>query len=347
MNEVKEMATLKRNDPCLCGSGKKYKKCCLIKLESKPKLSEADQRAFNELLPRLFDYSKEFETELQPVYDRYVQTFEKLPKADAQAFSQLLFHWLIFNHPIFGDKQTILSSYIEKQATPVSKEFSELLHEWNTMEPKLFRVTNAAQNNIVLHDVFKDVLITLEKTPASDNLNSGDRIIGYLYPTPIGQALGNDAVCIPEKLENSFLETWNDMKQSLDSTSSYRNEQTVFSQHFHEVLEVLSLLFVSKKDLKLEDKLNEPSQQVITTLFSHLDWSAVSFSSYVKAKVHWIKFATKQQPRIPKPETFAAALEYWIGKQTDSPANLSQKDLATKYSVSSSTISSKYKVICQ
>jgi len=26
-----QMATLSRNDPCICGSGKKYKKCCYIK----------------------------------------------------------------------------------------------------------------------------------------------------------------------------------------------------------------------------------------------------------------------------------------------------------------------------
>ncbi|NYZ69629.1 SEC-C domain-containing protein [Endozoicomonas sp. SM1973] len=33
-SEVKLANKIKRNDPCLCGSGKKYKKCCLIKIES-------------------------------------------------------------------------------------------------------------------------------------------------------------------------------------------------------------------------------------------------------------------------------------------------------------------------
>ena len=110
------MATLKRNDPCLCGSGKKYKKCCLITLQAKPKFDQEDQRAFNELLPKLFDYSKEFDGEIQPVYEKYVQSFERLPKPDAQAFSQLLFHWMLFNYPIDSDNQTILDDYVTNQS---------------------------------------------------------------------------------------------------------------------------------------------------------------------------------------------------------------------------------------
>lgn len=31
---------LSRNDPCFCGSGKKYKKCCLPKLEKSPEPSQ-------------------------------------------------------------------------------------------------------------------------------------------------------------------------------------------------------------------------------------------------------------------------------------------------------------------
>lgn len=31
---TKCMSKQNRNDPCLCGSGKKYKKCCIDKIES-------------------------------------------------------------------------------------------------------------------------------------------------------------------------------------------------------------------------------------------------------------------------------------------------------------------------
>jgi len=39
------MAKPGRNDPCLCGSGKKYKKCCLPKDEAKAAVALADEQA--------------------------------------------------------------------------------------------------------------------------------------------------------------------------------------------------------------------------------------------------------------------------------------------------------------
>jgi tetratricopeptide (TPR) repeat protein len=43
------MAKIGRNDPCFCGSGKKYKRCCLAKVEEAERLAFAAQEA---ALPR-------------------------------------------------------------------------------------------------------------------------------------------------------------------------------------------------------------------------------------------------------------------------------------------------------
>ncbi|WP_280770328.1 SEC-C metal-binding domain-containing protein [Salipaludibacillus daqingensis] len=339
------MATLKRNDPCLCGSGKKYKKCCLIKLQDKPTFDQADQRAFNELLPKIFDYSKTFDEEIQPVYEQYVHSFERLPKADAQAFSQLLFHWMLFNYPLENNK-TILDDYISTHSSTYSDHFQQFLQDWKALEPKLFRITNSDAKNMVVYDVFQDHSMTLEKTPASANLNEGDRLIGFLYPTPKGYTLGNDAIAIPKKLEEAFLVQWESMNQvsQLSKHKSNETEQSMFTRHFHDVLEVLSLIAVSGKTLQAEESLENKSKQVLTLLMDKLDWSSISFAHYLQAKVTWISYATEQSPRIQKPETFAAAMEYWISKLHDS-THVSQKKLAEKYTVSAGTISNKYKAI--
>ena len=34
--------SIQRNDPCVCGSGKKYKKCCLLKEYDKEQQEEQD-----------------------------------------------------------------------------------------------------------------------------------------------------------------------------------------------------------------------------------------------------------------------------------------------------------------
>lgn len=50
MTYLSEMYTnVRRNDICFCGSGKKYKKCCLNKIEKCEKM-------YNELCSRKTDY---------------------------------------------------------------------------------------------------------------------------------------------------------------------------------------------------------------------------------------------------------------------------------------------------
>jgi tetratricopeptide (TPR) repeat protein len=44
-NEVGEMAKIGRNDPCACGSGKKYKKCCMARDEAAALAARAVQPA--------------------------------------------------------------------------------------------------------------------------------------------------------------------------------------------------------------------------------------------------------------------------------------------------------------
>lgn len=340
------MATLKRNDPCLCGSGKKYKKCCLIIFQTKPKFDQADQRAFNELLPNLFYYSKKFDGEIQPVYEYYVKSFERLPKADAQAFSQLLFHWMLFNYPKGEHNETILEDYLTKKSATYSDNFQQFLQGWKNLEPNLFKITTSDAKNIVVYDVFQDQSMTLEKTSASANLIEGDRLIGYLYPTPTGYALGNDALAIPKKLDEAFLNHWRDMKRVVTAVNNQDvTEQSLFTKHFHEVLEVLSLITVSGKALQAEERFDDTTKQVLNVLFDQLDWSSVSFISFLQAKVRWISFVIDNSPKVTKPEIFAAALEYWIGKQSNASVAVSQKKVAEKYGVSPGTISSKYKTI--
>ncbi len=58
-----------RNDPCPCGSGKKYKQCCLLKDQkpakrkfkakvlSQPNPAEAMQRSYSDLMQRTYGES--------------------------------------------------------------------------------------------------------------------------------------------------------------------------------------------------------------------------------------------------------------------------------------------------
>src|ERR1700744_3571238 len=44
------MSSISRNEPCPCGSGIKYKKCCMNKNEEQPNFDAPDFEAFQELI---------------------------------------------------------------------------------------------------------------------------------------------------------------------------------------------------------------------------------------------------------------------------------------------------------
>ncbi|MFN2512437.1 MAG: SEC-C metal-binding domain-containing protein [Pyrinomonadaceae bacterium] len=48
-----------RNDPCPCGSGKKYKKCCLPSVEGNEFEYRRQRQVESGLIPRLLDYALE------------------------------------------------------------------------------------------------------------------------------------------------------------------------------------------------------------------------------------------------------------------------------------------------
>ncbi|MCR6105650.1 SEC-C domain-containing protein [Salipaludibacillus agaradhaerens] len=334
------MATIKRNAPCPCGSGKKYKKCCLLKVQAAPAFSPLDRKAFNELLPRVFDYSKQFDDVLQPVYEKYVSSFNILPAKDAKVFSQLMFHWLLFSYPLLNGNKTVLASYIDTYTHTYSETFQRFLQKWETLTPAFYNVTYADKKAMVIEHAFNKDALTLGKTPASADLHENDSVIGYLYPAPDGHALGNDALGVPAYLASKFLSIWPAMVQVLKDNA---DEATLFDRHFPEVLHSIAV-FVAKGDaLHNEDKLPESSQAVLTLLYDKLDWEHVSYPIFLETKARWITYTLEEKPRIQKPETYAAALHYWLGKHLQTDAALSQKAVADLYSVSSGTVGTRYK----
>lgn len=49
------MSGIGRNDPCPCGSGKKYKKCCMNKIFDKP---DDEEWLYNNLYPVIYSFFK-------------------------------------------------------------------------------------------------------------------------------------------------------------------------------------------------------------------------------------------------------------------------------------------------
>ncbi|WP_130860658.1 YecA family protein [Gracilibacillus phocaeensis] len=140
-----------RNDPCPCGSGKKYKKCCMKKdnLVSLQKIKEERlYAAKHELLEQLKDFvsgsclsSREYYTLESEFKKRTQHTMDR-------GFFQF---WLYFFHRFENGKRGIeyFLSEMGDQLTSAEKVMAE---RWAALRPQFLQTINETERSVVFED---------------------------------------------------------------------------------------------------------------------------------------------------------------------------------------------------
>ncbi|MFA9557092.1 YecA family protein [Evansella sp. AB-rgal1] len=332
------MSKLGRNEPCPCGSGQKYKKCCIKKQVQPATLDSSAQQQLQQFLPKLLDFSKTFDRELQPLYDRYTATYRNLHESDARAFSQILFHWLIFNANIFEDDRTVVQRFIEQERSHYADNVIEIIERWGQVAPTLYLVEKQGET-ASLKDCFNNFIVVPEQTDALNKLDAGDFLFGYVYPTATGVVLGTDSLLIPEKYVSLCLHEYGELYRNYKEGEE--TEQSFVTRNFPTIIGIL-VYILEQKDNTIH-KTNKSAKNVYEVFYKNSSLEDYPSNTILTAKNNWLTYYEKTEPKIQKPEVFAAVLEYWVSKQENQWTNISQKSLGEKYGVSPATISSRYK----
>ncbi|ADU28743.1 YecA family protein [Evansella cellulosilytica] len=332
------MSKLGRNDKCPCGSGKKYKKCCMDKQVQPINIDPISQQQFQDFLPKLLNYSKTFDEQLQPIYKRYSATYTKLNDADARAFSQILFHWLVFNAPVIENKRTIVEQFVDEYREEFDNSLHEVLDRWTQVTPSLLLIEKQGETATV-KDSLNGHVIVPDQTAAFEKLDSGDFLFGYIYPTITGSVLGTDALLIPDKLRAACLHEYNELYRMYKKDNE--TESAFVKRHFPAIIGIL-VSVLEQKTTEIP-KVGQDARAVYTTFYQSISLEDYSTDVLLTVKNKWLDYYAKQAPRIQKPEVFAAALEYWASKQPNQWTTVTQKGLSEKYNVSATTISSRFK----
>jgi hypothetical protein len=110
------MAHIGRNDPCPCGSGKKYKKCCLAETFQQVGREESIRRHLVDEL--LSFYNKNYDDTLGEAHVMFWDDFvpqEHLEGVPLRVAYQNFFEWIIFDFIIEPDtNKTLIDLYMEK-----------------------------------------------------------------------------------------------------------------------------------------------------------------------------------------------------------------------------------------
>ncbi|MBN1401319.1 MAG: SEC-C domain-containing protein [Anaerolineae bacterium] len=200
------MPEVGRNDPCPCGSGKKYKNCCL----RKDRMARSRQLGLNPgegfMTNALYEFAQtpRFGGELVQAFEFFwggVYDLEVLPQVAPEDVQRTL-EWFVHDYPIGSERRHIIDLYIESQGDRYVSEAREILEAWAQSTMGLFRVlelTGAEQLRV--YDPLREQDLEIVDRSLAHNARAGDVLVGRLFELDGVRRLSLMTLVLPEEFE--------------------------------------------------------------------------------------------------------------------------------------------------
>jgi hypothetical protein len=193
------MPAVGRNDPCPCGSGKKYKQCCLPHEEAARAEQLRLRRAVDTLLPKIIDAARTIPEVVPDALQRYWNgkyTPEQLAELDdlEDRGADRFLTWLAFDYR-FDDGQTLVERLAtDNSALDLSEPERQLLLQWTGVRLRAWVVDTIRKGQeIEAHDLLSEQSYVIADSAASRRLATGDVIVGHLLPAGAKRVIGGAA----------------------------------------------------------------------------------------------------------------------------------------------------------
>ena len=183
-----------RNEPCICGSGKKYKKCCLQLHNQRKRWEQVEDKlrgSFKE-----FYNSDRFSLELEYAKKQFGISIEGLSD------ERLFYDWYLHDYPIGSANQSLINLYIKESEMD---EFSlKTLKGWADSSFRLVEVTAIRRfAGIYVRDLFSSKEYFIHDVSSTLQLYPYDLLL--VRPYPIGDIVrvAGGLITIPRVLYES------------------------------------------------------------------------------------------------------------------------------------------------
>ncbi|MGC2839368.1 helix-turn-helix domain-containing protein [Bacillus subtilis] len=341
------MGKVKRNAPCPCGSGKKYKKCCGSKVVDFP--AELAAKEAKQIQEDLVEYA--FTVHRESI-SGFINQHDFLSAMDRQTKDISVFNlgiWGIFFHPLAGEK-TIFEEYLQKKGDSITRpKTREIVESWQSMTPALLLLKDLKEGIIHFEDVITAKQFEVEMDASNQDLPPvGSLILGYPIHEAEKAEFFMQFTIFPVKRTEALISK---VKKYADAAvKEGKTPEDFMKQEFNNVL--FALLAekdeepqAEKAEVSTVEWANDLEKETAAAIEEGMSGEEYPTELIPAVIDIWKTFCEKKSPAIRKPEAFAAAVEYYVNAISLNGASVSQAKLAKKYGVSASTISSRYKEI--
>jgi hypothetical protein len=183
--EVKVVTKTGRNDPCPCGSGKKYKHCCLRKETAGKSEAMGRDRAWDTMMNKLLDFSREarFRKDLEAAFDLFWNRSYAIEQVSELAPAQIMnfLDWYAHDYRTADDGQRIVEIFLDEKGPALSEQERDVLRADSEALLSGFEVTSVEEGQAIgLRDVFQDLEARLPYTPSLQGIKAGQLLLARL-----------------------------------------------------------------------------------------------------------------------------------------------------------------------
>jgi hypothetical protein len=175
-----------RNDPCWCGSGKKYKKCHLQADEESARAEEAAEpeasladAAWGQLLEAAAHYNSRAETQraMRAFTGSDVEFMDADQLADAGFFD-----WYLFDYRSERNGRTVIEEFLRRRGERLTGESRALIESWRASRYGLWEVERIdGDRGAELKDVYEGDTVFVENAVNEKSLGVGSFLIHRIH----------------------------------------------------------------------------------------------------------------------------------------------------------------------
>ena len=325
---------IERNDPCLCGSGKKYKKCCLGKNEVS--VDTLVEEELQRILAGMYEqpitpairaeyelYQREWTSKLSSFWDG-----EEIDYAVSEYFFYIA-------------RQDMWQRYLIKVLNdPIRSAVRSVVETWQDPIILLGKITGEKNGLLVIKEVLGDETYYLKKEEDMPVDQDGVVFGVALRDNRIrekGVFIINSLLFVKDD-NNSFANEISILAESSGFDNSYEFYKTHMIDIYHSIL---SKSEGSVTDI-LKKELTDIQQEAMTIFYSKLEFLEIQADYPDLMDNIVVTYLYEKQPNFKKPEVIAAAFLHAL-LEFDMFDNywMTQKEVAKLFDVSVSSLTNQ------
>lgn len=333
-----------RNELCPCGSGKKYKKCCLQKNQSieftRNKILYA-KGLYKNMENKIYEYSKasSLEEHREKCIKKFYISQESNLKIDKLYNTYLIYDYRNDNGNI------IINMFSKDNKLALNTSQKNILSSMIKSNVSIFKIEDMTTTKMTIRDYFTDNKLIVEDVDLFKNLNVNENIIGRFVNIQGMNLLVDDFVKVSNANIKIILENIKQLYKQNNNMKSIKemliyNSDLIYKFAQQIILNdesyIVTPLSFNMDNINSNKSDCEQNQNIYDILKNNIE------EKYLQKGLDLWKEYIKSNKSIKGSENgWAAAVEYYIKK--DAGETITQAQVSEKYEISPRTLGKRYK----